>query len=123
MTAERFAIIKSKIKYNAISVPQQNAISLSLASEEHHRGAVSGIDSKGCGLYGIASYISHSCEPNAKFEFLNGDHTLSVVALKDLQEGDELFVSYVSPDLSKKQRKKLIMDTYGFVCKCPKCTT
>uniref|UniRef100_A0A0N4ZBK7 SET domain-containing protein n=1 Tax=Parastrongyloides trichosuri TaxID=131310 RepID=A0A0N4ZBK7_PARTI len=44
-------------------------------------------------LLGPASFINHDCNPNVKYECKGGD-VITIVAIKDINVGDELFVSY-----------------------------
>ncbi|GAM25831.1 hypothetical protein SAMD00019534_090060 [Acytostelium subglobosum LB1] len=74
----------------------------------------------GIGLYYLASFINHSCEPNCFLAFPN-DHTLNLVALKPLKQGDELTISYGDPNKDYVERQSHLFDNYGFSCQCPKC--
>jgi SET and MYND domain-containing protein 5 len=74
----------------------------------------------GVGMFALASMINHSCEPNVDFEFLSNNSTLSVIARRDIQEGEEILHSYVSEDLNAEDRI-LSLFGYGFLCKCARC--
>jgi SET domain-containing protein len=43
-------------------------------------------------LKNTARYINHSCDPNCEVEMIN--HTIWIVALRDIQEGEELSYNY-----------------------------
>lgn len=43
-------------------------------------------------LKNTARYINHSCDPNCEVEMIN--NTVWIVAIKDLQEGEELSYNY-----------------------------
>ncbi|KAI9139617.1 hypothetical protein BKA69DRAFT_1084911 [Paraphysoderma sedebokerense] len=53
---------------------------------------------EGSGLYPIHSCLNHSCEPNAEIRFGNGNSRLEVVAIRDVKEGEEITISYISFD-------------------------
>lgn len=79
---------------------------------------------EGSGLYELQSKLNHSCDPNVEICFEKGDHTLSVRALRDIKEGEELCISYISPcdlERSRHSRRKLLLDNYTFFCNCSKC--
>ncbi|CAG0919945.1 unnamed protein product [Notodromas monacha] len=82
------------------------------------------INVEGSGLYEIHSRINHSCEPNAEVRFQLGCHTLTVVTLSDIRQGDEICISYLDECLlarSRHSRQKVMKDDYGFVCHCSRC--
>lgn len=80
------------------------------------------------GLYDRLSYLNHSCDPNAVL--LDTDHagTKALVALRPIAEDDEVAFAYMKtvlgptfPALSRRLRRRLLLDVHGFVCVCPKC--
>jgi hypothetical protein len=46
--------------------------------------------------------------------------TAQVVALRPIEEGEELVHSYIDQQLSFEARREALLD-YGFACSCPKC--
>jgi uncharacterized protein len=63
-------------------------------------------DIDGKDLSNTARYINHSCDPNCEAEITR--RTIWIVALRDIQAGEELTYNYGYP-----------MDNYGdFPCKC-----
>ncbi|KAI8918754.1 MAS20 protein import receptor-domain-containing protein [Entophlyctis helioformis] len=121
LTVERYMTVKSKIIHNAIAIPSTDAAPD--ASAVRVKSASPTSPPKGAGLYHIATYISHSCAPNAALRFA-GDRgsQVAVVALEDIKAGSELFVSFVDPAAAYEQRKEAIRSAYGFVCKCTRCS-
>ena len=49
--------------------------------------------------------------------------TANVVALRDIKQGEELFVSYIDDgfDQAARTRNKLLRELYGFTCQCQAC--
>lgn len=43
------------------------------------------------------------------------------VALRDIQEGEELVRSYINEDLPLLMRRQALKEHYDFLCHCPKC--
>lgn len=82
------------------------------------------LNNEGVGLYTLQSACNHSCIPNAEPSFLHNNHRLSLVALTDIQEGEEVFISYLDEcmlERSRHSRRKELMTNYLFLCDCPKC--
>jgi len=48
-------------------------------------------------------------------------HNISIRALKSIAKGDEIYVSYVKPELEFKDRTPFLLANYGFACTCPRC--
>lgn len=69
----------------------------------------------------IHNSINHSCEPNVTSMSNFNNHKISVIALKDIKKGDELFLSYIDETLDVKNRRKWLEDQYLFKCICEKC--
>lgn len=93
----------------------------------------------GVALYGTASLINHSCEPNS-FVVFNGKE-LILRAMTPLEPGDQvphlprtesilfedvllfqIFVSYCETMDSKARRQAYLKRVYSFQCSCPRCT-
>ncbi|XP_029851001.2 SET and MYND domain-containing protein 5 [Ixodes scapularis] len=82
------------------------------------------LNNEGCGLYPLQSLCAHSCCPNAEARFLHNDHTLSLVALRDIRPGEEVTVSYIdecSLSRSRHSRIKMLRESHLFTCTCPRC--
>ncbi|CAO2824445.1 unnamed protein product [Amaranthus hypochondriacus] len=77
---------------------------------------------QGTAFYPIQSCMNHSCCPNAKAfkREEDKDGQATIVALRPIQVGDEVTISYIDEDLPYEERQKLLAD-YGFRCKCAKC--
>lgn len=77
----------------------------------------------GTGFYMTTCKINHSCDPNVFVRY--NQHpmmglVLELVAIRDIQEGEELLQSYIDQAQSKVKRQKALRD-YGFSCRCTKC--
>lgn len=68
----------------------------------------------------ISSYFNHSCAPNAS-KFLMNDQVV-VVAMRPIEAGEQLLVSYCSILKDKKERQSFLHEKYGLQCKCERCT-
>ncbi|KEG13978.1 hypothetical protein DQ04_00681020 [Trypanosoma grayi] len=81
---------------------------------------------RGRGLYPLASLINHSCSPNTLRLFSDegmvasacGGNDLYIVALRDIEPGEEITVTYLSSLLLPRSVKRL---QNGFWCRCIFC--
>ncbi len=88
----------------------------------------------GTAMYSTTCKMNHSCAPNviAKYSFsCSGGGTktrwgqdfplvVSCSAIKDIEIGEELCISYINSDLNYEERSKAL-ENYGFVCNCRRC--
>ncbi|XP_055706297.1 histone-lysine N-trimethyltransferase SMYD5 [Phlebotomus papatasi] len=82
------------------------------------------LDVEGSGLYVVQSKLNHSCLPNAEIKFPHSNHSLVISAVKDIDPGEEICISYLSECLlnrSRHTRHKFLKENYLFVCQCELC--
>ncbi|KAI1435187.1 SET domain-containing protein [Xylaria sp. CBS 124048] len=82
---------------------------------------VNGAGEEGSGhlaCYPDIAQINHDCRPNVHYRLNN--MTMTAVAVRDIQPGEELTVSYVDVFLPSKARKERIRN-WGFECACSLC--
>lgn len=65
------------------------------------------------------SMFNHSCRPNVEMEVI--DCCQFLFALRPIADGEEVCFNYVPLDQPVVVRRKLLEDTYGFICQCPRC--
>eukprot|EP01064_Diplonema_japonicum_P023468 TRINITY_DN338_c1_g1_i1.p1 TRINITY_DN338_c1_g1~~TRINITY_DN338_c1_g1_i1.p1 ORF type:complete len:389 (+),score=92.42 TRINITY_DN338_c1_g1_i1:44-1168(+) len=70
-------------------------------------------------IYSTSSKINHSCVPNMTASFTG--KTVHFMAIKPIQKGDELTISYVELASTKEERNAELSDRYGFACTCSRC--
>ncbi|KAG8366370.1 hypothetical protein BUALT_Bualt17G0072700 [Buddleja alternifolia] len=76
------------------------------------------VDYQGVGLWILASFINHSCDPNIRRLHV-GDYVV-VHASRDVKAGEELTFAYfdiLSPLTNRREMAK----NWGFRCKCKRC--
>lgn len=79
---------------------------------------------EGSGLYSMQSKINHSCDPSCEIIFPQSNHVLEVTALRDIQQGEEVSISYLDECVlsrSRHSRQKVLRENYMFICQCTKC--
>lgn len=82
------------------------------------------LNNEGVGLYSIQSCCNHNCVPNAEPAFLHNNGRLSLVALNDIEQDEEICISYLDEctlERSRYSRRKELKSNYLFLCNCPKC--
>ncbi|KAI1425732.1 hypothetical protein F5Y12DRAFT_795673 [Xylaria sp. FL1777] len=82
---------------------------------------VHGADEKGTrhlGAYPDVAKFNHDCRPNVHYRIT--DTTITAVAARDIQKGEELAISYVDIFLPSRKRKERIR-SWGFECACALC--
>lgn len=67
----------------------------------------------------ITSYLKHSCAPNVS-KFVLGN-TVIVVAMRPIEQGEQLYVSYCDVSKSTNDRQHILQMEYGFQCRCERC--
>jgi len=73
------------------------------------------------GLFPKIARINHSCRPNAAYYWSEKLQKRIIYATRVIQEGEEVFVSFISLLASREERQKRLA-RYGFVCTCPACS-
>ncbi|KAG9245561.1 hypothetical protein BJ878DRAFT_500985 [Calycina marina] len=68
----------------------------------------------------LVSLANHSCDPNAIVMF--DGRKMFLRALKFIDEGDQIFISYVDTTSPRDVRQAEIQASYFFTCKCERCT-
>lgn len=82
------------------------------------------LNNEGVALFSLQSACNHSCVPNAEPTYLHNNSQLSLVALRDIEAGEEICISYLDEcnlQRSRHSRHKILKENYLFVCQCPKC--
>lgn len=74
---------------------------------------------QGLGMFALEATTNHSCVPNCivKYEL---DNSMKLIALRDIEPGEELTHSYIEESAPIEQRREELK-SYGFVCDCSKC--
>ncbi|CAC9492254.1 conserved hypothetical protein [Leishmania infantum JPCM5] len=92
-------------------------------------GVENSLHATGVALYNVATKLNHSCVPNVFFQPTMGPVAASVVALRAIEAGEQLFTSYIRVEdfgehtcaTAAAARRRYLKDYYGFECRCPVC--
>lgn len=72
----------------------------------------------------LCAALNHSCLPNVQVEAAWGEHRmrLTAIALRDIEPGEELRVSYVATSAPVADRQEALAAAgHRFTCGCPRC--
>jgi len=114
-------MLKGKMMYNCFAVrPNEDVVGN--GTDENDRNAGTSTPS-GSGLYQIASYAAHSCDPSASVDYPEGNHRIAVRAAKDIAEGEAVSLPYadVAGIDSAQERRETLAKGFRFKCECAKC--
>jgi len=75
----------------------------------------------GCALSVLMGWHNHDCLPNAQPTVDEAGH-VSIKALRDIAEGEEIKISYIDAMQEYDERRKTLAEHYGFECKCDRCS-
>ncbi|KAI1503670.1 hypothetical protein F5X99DRAFT_374124 [Biscogniauxia marginata] len=74
------------------------------------------------GNFPDASLFNHDCRPNLAF-YIDQTLTYHAHAIRDIEPGEELTVSYLDPFQLRSARQERAQQTLGFTCICPLCSS
>jgi SET and MYND domain-containing protein len=98
-----------------------------VSRDSHNSFGIRSLDDNGSEMFGfgiwpIASYFNHSCEPNVGKKRVG--RGWEFWAAWDIEEGEELCISYMGGEeceLNLGERRRRSEEVWGFVCACTKC--
>lgn len=70
-------------------------------------------------LANVMSLFNHACAPNV-FNSTTGNEEICIT-LRPIKKGDQIFVKYLCGDRTTRQRQAILLNQWGFLCKCDKC--
>ncbi|KAG6026469.1 hypothetical protein E4U19_002594 [Claviceps sp. Clav32 group G5] len=76
----------------------------------------------GEGIFLEASRINHDCESNTFHHWNNNIKRHTVHAIRDIDAGEEITLSYVDYLQNRELRKRTLKDYYDFTCSCRLCS-
>ncbi|KAE9367579.1 SET domain-containing protein [Stipitochalara longipes BDJ] len=76
----------------------------------------------GIGNLPKACRINHACDNNAQKNCNEKIEQHTVHALRDINEGEEITITYLSPLKNRKTRQKILQERFGFTCLCRLCS-
>ncbi|KAG5991690.1 hypothetical protein E4U52_003425 [Claviceps spartinae] len=74
------------------------------------------------GIFLEASRINHDCENNAFYHWNNNIKRHTVHAIRDIDAGKEITLSYVKYLENREKRKRTLKDYYDITCSCRLCS-
>jgi hypothetical protein len=74
-------------------------------------------------LFPSVARINHACRPNAHARFVPKTLLMEIKALRDIEVGEEISISYGRVDLKHQERQDLYKQGWNFECTCDMCTS
>lgn len=81
-----------------------------------------GSKSNSGGLFLEASRINHSCRHNAQNTWNENIGQLTIHALRDIEVGQEITISYLTSTSEYTERQRFLKERFKFECKCELCS-
>ncbi len=78
-------------------------------------------DKTKAGIFLNASRINHACDSNSQVFWNENTEQITVHALRDIEQGEEIMITYMSSLKTRKDRRKFLQKHYGFNCLCNLC--
>ncbi|PGH26701.1 hypothetical protein AJ80_01647 [Polytolypa hystricis UAMH7299] len=69
-----------------------------------------------------ACRINHACDNNAQKNYNERIKRHTVHALRDINKGEEITITYLGPLKNRKARQEALQDKFGFTCLCRLCS-
>ncbi|KAJ5100809.1 SET domain-containing protein [Penicillium angulare] len=95
---------------NSLGIARTNALPLE------------GSNKASSGLFLEASRINHSCRHNAQNTWNENIGELTIHALRDIDAGQEITISYLAGTSDFVERQLRLKETFKFTCKCELCS-
>jgi hypothetical protein len=73
-------------------------------------------------LFPSVARINHACQPNAHPRFIPKSLSMEIKALRDIEVGEEISISYGNIDMKHTERQRLYKEGWNFTCTCSLCT-
>ncbi|KDQ58529.1 hypothetical protein JAAARDRAFT_34344 [Jaapia argillacea MUCL 33604] len=80
-----------------------------------------GLRADRAGIFLQASRFNSSCTPNVNNCWINSKKVISIHALRDIAEGEELYLCYTGMLDVRDKRRRLLKEKFGFDCHCEAC--
>lgn len=77
------------------------------------------------GMYDVLGCVRHRCDANAQctpFRNEAEQGALRLQAVRRIRRGEEIFISYASPDHIGPSRRSYLWETFEILCDCDMCT-
>ena len=73
-------------------------------------------------IFPTIARINHSCLPNSHHHWNHREEKETVYAIKDIEKGEEILISYIDTYLDREMRKSKLKDYFNFICACQLCS-
>ncbi|KAF4337306.1 SET domain protein [Fusarium beomiforme] len=74
------------------------------------------------GMFPVASRINHSCAQNAQNTWNSDINKLTIHAIKDIDQGEEITIMYLGEHADYATRQHALKEDHRFECTCERCS-
>lgn len=74
-------------------------------------------------LYQMGSWLSHSCDPNVRYDFKRNKGFGTFFASRDIEAGEVMTYSYLPSRYPRFMRREMLKQHWFFDCECDACTS
>ncbi|CZR64408.1 uncharacterized protein PAC_14306 [Phialocephala subalpina] len=101
--------------------PYRNAAEQYLGIVQTNSLPAEAVGDKGA-IFLEACRINHACDNNAQKNWNEKIKRHTVYASRDINKGEEITITYLSPLKNRKARQKALQESFGFACLCRLCS-
>ncbi|KAL8324301.1 hypothetical protein RB597_007846 [Gaeumannomyces tritici] len=80
-----------------------------------------GSDAATGGIFLEASRINHACLQNAQNTWNEGLQQLTIHAIRDINQGEEITIMYIEDRANRAARQRILQRNFRFTCSCQLC--
>lgn len=81
-----------------------------------------GSDAATGGIFVEASRINHACLQNAQNTWNEGLQRLTIHAIRDIDQGEEITITYLRDSMNRAARQRILQRDFRFTCSCQLCS-
>ncbi|KZV95869.1 SET domain-containing protein [Exidia glandulosa HHB12029] len=74
------------------------------------------------GCFPTIARANHDCSPNSNYYFVFGSFSGQLRAMRDIEEGEEITISYCDALAPRVERQAALERLFCFTCGCPSCS-
>ena len=78
-------------------------------------------DSEGSALFALICRANHACNPNARYLWRHDLQRELLIAVRDIEPGDEVTVTYGPLLEGRADRQAVLLNGFNFTCACDLC--
>jgi SET domain len=99
-------------------------VTLSTAQLYYHKHLINVFAfKKGSAFLFYGAKFNHSCDPNVEYFYKQSKKCFIFKTSRLIKKDEEIFDYYINTELSKEKRQRRLLNGFGFVCTCSRCSS